>query len=232
VAIHPFQDGNGRVSRVLASTFLLRAASIPLFIFNDERLGYYDALEASDRGDHQTFVDFIARVALDTLGDARGIAEMRPLARLSSSERNATPVVVLAAHRVNALLTVVALRAIASVERDSTIGLFREDYVPDSPDVDLHGRRLMRTITERIFVGSKRLIFGSLWFQIYAEDLPSNGLPIAISVNGRPPELFLRLDEVEPKITSRVQRRITAFVDRVVAETVAEAQRAIDAAGG
>lgn len=43
-AVHPFSDGNGRVTRALASAFLCRAAGIPLVIFSDQQEPYWDAL--------------------------------------------------------------------------------------------------------------------------------------------------------------------------------------------
>lgn len=67
VCIHPFADGNGRVSRALASIYLFRGASMPLVIFADQQRPYYDALEAADGGDYQPFVQFVLARALDTI---------------------------------------------------------------------------------------------------------------------------------------------------------------------
>jgi Fic family protein len=49
--IHPFQDGNGRVARMLASLVFIRAGGFPLIITRDQRGEYIDALEAADSGD-------------------------------------------------------------------------------------------------------------------------------------------------------------------------------------
>jgi Fic family protein len=49
--IHPFQDGNGRVARTLASIVLIRAGWFPLSIHRDDKTSYIDALEAADAGD-------------------------------------------------------------------------------------------------------------------------------------------------------------------------------------
>jgi Fic family protein len=51
--IHPFQDGNGRVARALASLVFIRAGWFPLVIRDtaSERGSYFDAIEAADRGD-------------------------------------------------------------------------------------------------------------------------------------------------------------------------------------
>ena len=47
--IHPFQDGNGRVARTLATLVFLRAGWFPLVIVNDEHRGDY--IHASEEGD-------------------------------------------------------------------------------------------------------------------------------------------------------------------------------------
>jgi Fic family protein len=46
--IHPFEDGNGRVARLLANVVLLRAGWPPLIVASSDRLQYLDALSASD----------------------------------------------------------------------------------------------------------------------------------------------------------------------------------------
>lgn len=55
--IHPFQDGNGRVCRALASLVLIRAGLFPLVVTRDDKNRYLDALEAADKGDLQALVD-------------------------------------------------------------------------------------------------------------------------------------------------------------------------------
>lgn len=49
--IHPFQDGNGRVARVLASLVMIRANLFPVIIYREQRSEYIDALEEADSGD-------------------------------------------------------------------------------------------------------------------------------------------------------------------------------------
>ena len=67
VAIHPFADGNGRVARALASTFLCKTVGVPLVIFADQKLAYFTALEAADSGQLQAFADFVFLRCLDSL---------------------------------------------------------------------------------------------------------------------------------------------------------------------
>lgn len=49
--IHPYQDGNGRLSRALTTLVLLRAQLLPLVVDRDLRVEYIDALEDADSKD-------------------------------------------------------------------------------------------------------------------------------------------------------------------------------------
>jgi len=60
--IHPFQDGNGRVARCLATLVFIRAGYFPLVIRDtfQERGRYLDALEKADRGHLEPLVAVFA----------------------------------------------------------------------------------------------------------------------------------------------------------------------------
>jgi len=60
--IHPFQDGNGRVARALASLVFLRAGWFPLGIHRDTLKDYIDALEKADEGNLLPLVNLFAKV--------------------------------------------------------------------------------------------------------------------------------------------------------------------------
>jgi Fic family protein len=49
--IHPFQDGNGRMARCLASLVFIKAGGFPLVVDRDRREAYINALEQADAGD-------------------------------------------------------------------------------------------------------------------------------------------------------------------------------------
>jgi hypothetical protein len=49
--IHPFQDGNGRVARALASSIFIQAGGFPLIIFKQYKNEYISALEQADYGE-------------------------------------------------------------------------------------------------------------------------------------------------------------------------------------
>ena len=61
--IHPFQDGNGRVARSLASLIFIKAGWFPLVISSEEsREEYLDALEAADNGNLSVLISLFAGV--------------------------------------------------------------------------------------------------------------------------------------------------------------------------
>ena len=72
--IHPFQDGNGRVARALASLVLLRAGWFPLVVTRDERDEYIGALESADSGDLAPLIDLVVRLERSALVGALGLA--------------------------------------------------------------------------------------------------------------------------------------------------------------
>ena len=47
-AIHPFEDGNGRVARLLGDYYLIRSGLLPLVIGRRHRAAYLDALHVAD----------------------------------------------------------------------------------------------------------------------------------------------------------------------------------------
>ena len=63
VRIHPFVDGNGRTARMLMNYQLMLAGFLPVSIAKEDRLAYYDALEAfATSGDLSAFADMIAQL--------------------------------------------------------------------------------------------------------------------------------------------------------------------------
>ncbi|MBI5695358.1 MAG: Fic family protein [Nitrospirae bacterium] len=73
--IHPFQDGNGRVARALASLIFLRAGWFPLVISREVREEYIAALEEADFGDIRSLVALFANIQKKALIKALSLSE-------------------------------------------------------------------------------------------------------------------------------------------------------------
>ncbi len=58
--IHPFQDGNGRVTRTLATQMFVKAGWLPLIVGDRDKLRYIETLEEADSGQLQPFADFFS----------------------------------------------------------------------------------------------------------------------------------------------------------------------------
>ena len=67
VRIHPFDDGNGRVARLLMNYILLKSGYPPVIIKSDDKASYLLALNKADTGDLYAFVDYISSQMLWSL---------------------------------------------------------------------------------------------------------------------------------------------------------------------
>ena len=74
VRIHPFQDGNGRMARLLMAYVFARAGEFPPVISMMQRNDYIRNLEWADGGDLRRFVQYLADLAATTTLSALSIA--------------------------------------------------------------------------------------------------------------------------------------------------------------
>lgn len=76
VKIHPFVDGNGRTSRMIMNYQLMAAGFLPVSIAKENRLPYFEALEAYAVGsDLKPFAEMIASLEEQRLEEYLGIMQ-------------------------------------------------------------------------------------------------------------------------------------------------------------
>ena len=73
--IHPFQDGNGRVARAIASLVLVKDGLFLLVVTREDKPKYLDSLEAADQGDLNPLIDLITRLQITQFRKATAISE-------------------------------------------------------------------------------------------------------------------------------------------------------------
>ncbi|KAI1709891.1 fic/DOC family domain-containing protein [Ditylenchus destructor] len=69
VALHPYKDGNGRLSRLLMNFVMIKAGFPPIRIPEKLQDQYYDANDDFFRGDPRTFYRFLCTCIKDTIKD-------------------------------------------------------------------------------------------------------------------------------------------------------------------
>lgn len=73
--IHPFQDGNGRVARCLASLVFIQASWFPLVLTRDDRAVYIAALEEADKSNLSNLINLFAKSQKQAFLRSLGLSE-------------------------------------------------------------------------------------------------------------------------------------------------------------
>lgn len=107
--IHPFQDGNGRVARCLATLVFLKANWFPLVITRHERTRYVDSLRSADKGDLKPLVELFGGRQSRAAIEAMSLSE-HFVSELSSLDES----LAVAAKRIEETLTTKGVRALQS----------------------------------------------------------------------------------------------------------------------
>ncbi len=67
VYIHPFWDGNGRISRIIMNLLIMQAGFPMAIILKNDRKRYYRVLSEADKGDYVAFCEFVAQSVMRSL---------------------------------------------------------------------------------------------------------------------------------------------------------------------
>lgn len=67
VCIHPFDDGNGRVARLIMNYILLKNNYPPVIIKYEDKESYLTALQKADTGDVESFIEYIEKQSIWSL---------------------------------------------------------------------------------------------------------------------------------------------------------------------
>lgn len=82
--IHPYQDGNGRLARVIVTMVLLQHDLLPVVIDRDIRTEYIESLEKADDGEISYLVKIFARLERNAILQALSVSPEEEISRQQS----------------------------------------------------------------------------------------------------------------------------------------------------
>jgi Fic family protein len=225
IRVHPFQDGNGRVARALASVYLYRNPGVPLVVFADQRGTYIDSLEAADGGDPNPFIRFVAARVMDTVRSLTDSVAQGQSAQSEAAELGAllgpepSGLVALAGERLTQACLGYLRDAIREAGLPSQVRVTAQvqpavdPVVPEGYAAADRGLRLGAVVAVTPF---KDIEDTPDWF-VVARSVAQTEAPellVVASDRSAPLEVFLR--EIDPVETTYLRTRLTAWANRVL----------------
>lgn len=234
--MQPFQDGNGRVARALASVYPLRALSIPLVVFSDQLDGYYASLEQADEGSPQAFVDFVYDAALNTMrfvSDSLAanvvdrLEEIDSLLRardgLTHAELDKLADALVDVVHEEATRQIADLRLPAGLSATTGLGAFPLHSPP--PGGYRRGPGMSRCASLHFSIDFPRQIEVSSQIEVLIADEPSRRFIFRLARWDANDGLDIRLADVYPRSTTAFRMNLSAWLGRAIAEELAELKK-------
>lgn len=140
--IHPYQDGNGRVARTLASLVFLRAGWFPVVVTRDDRVRYIESLEVADEGELRSLIEVFVDIQKRALFQAIKVAaDVQPPAETVEAAIAAAKRVLAGPGRSlepavwrNAMKSTERLVRIGEQEIEKTASMLRDQIGTDRPE--------------------------------------------------------------------------------------------------
>ena len=168
IRIHPFDDGNGRLARILMNFILMQEGYPPVVIKTEEKQSYFSVLQQADAGLIQPFIQYVGENLLHSLQimikGAKGETVQEP--------DDVDKEIALIEHR----LKVMGTKQHESItNRDKRLKVFEES---------------LKTLLEGFIERAKKF---AGFYEGIEEDLIINGRPVKLSLG----KLFARMKEVD-----------------------------------
>ena len=218
VNIHPFADGNGRVARALASLYFYRAVSMPLVIFANRRLAYFDALHSSDGGHLEPLIAFFRDRGIDTM---QLVAESLSFSEVKAPEKIAADIASLL-YPSGAQLDVIAARLLTKIR----VQFLAEFNQLDQPQISAYATETNQGpgLKFNAVVSNKATVTDSgREFQVTFYTDPQAPFSFRLLARGAyENHIEIRLGDVFPEETAAFQLRLTNWIRLNLSQMLAE----------
>lgn len=235
--IHPFEDGNGRTARIVASIPLMQRHGVPLIVFSDRKARYLQALDEADRGRARAMVEFTSErvvAANDLLSDLMKslIADGKEdpfdlIDRIVSAQQQAHEPLETTARRVTAIV----IEAVSE-----QLGMLPSNVVVNHTPIE-HWRRQWHTMgwskfgISQVELSTRSPIPASATL-VYEVTFPDSELsPLSFEVKVDPSwtsNRQLPLEQCTPEVSNEGHARITNAAREAVRELAAELARRVE----